>query len=158
MAFTGDFRRPIRSECAPRGVTLVEILVVLVILSLLLLLSLPGYRQHVLVAQRRLAQAYLLQLHMRQQQFIQAHRQPATSLAQLGVPAGRTAIDGRGVPIAGDSPGSVYLVELRSHERGYILLAVPQHRQRHDTRCGTLSLDRLGVKGSGGPGLPGECW
>lgn len=141
------------------GFTLVELLVVAVISAVLLLIALPGYREHRLQMHRAVARIALFEVIARQEQYFIDHQQYADSLLALGYPASPFAIDGEGnvsAPLA--SPDRVYLIELSSLGSAFSLHARPQLAQTADTGCGVLGLSSLGVRSAGGTHPLGRCW
>jgi len=72
-----------------RGLTLMELTVSLVIVAVLAGIALPGYRNAVSKSHRSAAQAEMLDVANRQQQYLLANREYATTFTDLGyrVPA-----------------------------------------------------------------------
>ena len=73
-----------------RGFTLMELMITIVIIGILAGIALPGYQNSVRKSHRSAAQAEMLEIANRQQQFLLANRSYATSLSNLGytVPSG----------------------------------------------------------------------
>jgi type IV pilus assembly protein PilE len=65
------------------GFTLVEMVIVILILGVLAAISIPSYREYVIRGHRRAAQAAMMEIATRQQQYFVANRTYATK-AQLG--------------------------------------------------------------------------
>ncbi|HWI83156.1 type IV pilin protein [Ramlibacter sp.] len=65
-----------------RGFTLIELMITCAIVALLAAVALPSYRAHIAKTNRRAAQAQMLDIANRQQQFLLANRAYATK-AQL---------------------------------------------------------------------------
>lgn len=137
------------------GFSLVEIVVVLLILSVLLMIALPAYREQVLSSHRALARAELRKVAVRQELYFIEQRQYAASLVELGLPAGGYAIDARGAIRPRLESGIIYLVQLATTGDSFTLQAAPVGK---DPRCGTLSLDGLGRTAATGPGGERLCW
>jgi type IV pilus assembly protein PilE len=74
------------------GVTLLELMVVVMILGLLVVIAVPSYRQYTMRAQRTEAKTALLQLATNQERFyLQNRRYGGTAdLTALGFPTGRS--------------------------------------------------------------------
>ncbi len=70
------------------GVTLVELMVVIVIVGILAAVALPGYRQYTIRAQRTEAKTALLQLATNQARFYLQNNTYTNNLAALGFPGG----------------------------------------------------------------------
>jgi type IV pilus assembly protein PilE len=66
-----------------RGFTLIELVVVIVIVGILASIAIPSYREYVVRGNRRAAQASMMEIATRQQQYFVANRSYATK-AQLG--------------------------------------------------------------------------
>lgn len=62
------------SRTGQRGFTLIELMVTLVIVSILLTIAVPSYRQYVIRGKRAAAQAAMMDIANRQQQFLLANR------------------------------------------------------------------------------------
>jgi type IV pilus assembly protein PilE len=61
-----------------RGFTLVELMVTLVVVAILMAIAIPSYRQSVIKGNRRAAQAVMMELISRQEQYFVANRVYAT--------------------------------------------------------------------------------
>ena len=57
-----------------KGFTLIEVMVVVVIVAILATIAIPSYREYVIRGHRRAAQAAMMDLAVRQQQFFVANR------------------------------------------------------------------------------------
>ena len=66
-----------------RGFTLIELMIVIIIIAVLASIAIPSYRQYVIRGNRTAAQAVMMEIATRQQQFFVANRTYATA-AQLG--------------------------------------------------------------------------
>lgn len=140
---------------AVAGFTLVEIMIVLVILFVLLLVALPRYGEQVHKTQRVLARAELQKVALRQEQYFTEQRAYATNLAELGYPGDRYVLSRDGEARAWPEGRGIYLITMEADRGAYRVAAAPL---RVDSRCGTLSLDGLGIRGAGGPGGVASCW
>lgn len=140
-----------------RGVTLIEIIVVVILIAVLLSTILPAYQGQVIDVRRELAWAELLKVTARQEQFFLNHGRYAETLTALGLPDSPYAIDSQGRALAAIAGGRIYLVSLVTRQGGYTLLAAPQQGQVEDRLCGTLSVDSQGRRRSAGPGSLQEC-
>ena len=138
-----------------RGFTLVEIMIVLVILSLLLIISLPRYREQVQRTYRSLAKAELQKIVLRQEQFFTEARAYAETLGELGYPGDSYVLGKDGNIREGSVPGGIYRLSMAPLGSSYRVQAAPLQA---DTRCGNLSLDGLGTRQASGPDGVSGCW
>jgi len=147
------------SNARARGFTIIELMVVVVVLGILLMVSLPSYREQLRKTRRSLARAELMQVMARQEQFFLDHRRYAAVLTDLGYPASPYAMDADGNDLSATAPDRIYLVQISTLPGGfYTLSATPQLDQSGDTLCGTLSLNSLGLKQGTGSGSLADCW
>lgn len=135
------FRGPSRRLC--RGLTLIELMVVVAIVSILASVALPSYQQHLRKSKRAEAQAYMLAVSVRQEQFLVDTRSYAASLATVGValPANVSA--------AYDAILEVPVIVPPS----YVLTLTPKLAQVTES-CGLLSINQAAVKVAARAG----CW
>jgi len=73
-----------------KGVTLIEVMIVVVIVGILAAVALPGYRQYTIRAQRTEAKTALLQLATNQARFYLQNNTYTNNLAALGFPGGKS--------------------------------------------------------------------
>lgn len=140
------------------GMTLVELMIVLVIIAILSVIAYPSYTQFVIKSKRSAAQAMLMQVADRQQQYFLDNKQYASSLTSLNFPENPFMISDEGQFIGAGDSDRIYQIELaNTSATGYTAQAVPQLRQAEDdTNCGTLSLTHTGIKNSSKGGE--NCW
>ena len=67
-----------------RGFTLIELMIVVAIVGILAGIAYPSYMDHMRKGNRAKAQAFLMDVAQRQQNYLIVHRQYAGSLTQLG--------------------------------------------------------------------------
>jgi type IV pilus assembly protein PilE len=142
-----------------RGVTLIELMIVIVILALIASIAYPSYMNYVVDTKRTAAASILLQVADRQQQFFMDNKRFTNDLTNLGFTANPLVIadDGRSMASAAAS-GSTYSVALSNvTATTYTVTAAPLNSQAsRDAECGSLTLNQALVKGSSGGG--GDCW
>lgn len=125
---------------AQKGITLIELMVVVIIAAILAAIAIPSYSAYVLRGNRRAAQATMMEIATRQHQFFAANRAYAGSAAALGytlppeVAANYTVAI---APVAGPPPG-------------FTITFTPTGRQASDGAA--LTLNSAGVKG------PADKW
>jgi type IV pilus assembly protein PilE len=133
----------------------VELVIVLAILSLLLLVSIPGYQEQVRRTYRAVARAELQKVVLRQEQFFIQWQTYAATLGELGYPGDRYVLARDGRTFAEPVGEGIYLVSMTSEGESYELIASPL---KADPRCGRLSLGGLGIRGASGRGGVADCW
>jgi len=142
-----------------RGITLIELLIVMVIIALIAGFAYPSYMNYVVDTKRTAATSILLQVADRQQQFFMDNKRFANDLTNLGFANNPLVIsdDGGAMANAGDS-ASVYSVALTNvAATTYTVTATPLNAQlARDMDCGSLTLNQAQLKGSGGGGR--DCW
>ena len=137
-----------------RGVTLMELLTVVVIIAILASVAIPTYRNYLLRTQRAEGKTALLQLQAAQEKFYLNGNSYTDAVTD-------PSPDGLG--LAGNSETNKYdiSVELVDDGQGYIARATPADGggQEDDARCGTLTLTDTGIRGiEDGTGDAAECW
>lgn len=132
-----------------RGVTLMELLIVVVIVGLLAAVAVPSYRENAIRAARSDARTVLQDALSRQEQFFLDNRTYANSLAALNLVAA--------------TENGYYSVSIDAATAGcpisrcYSMRAVPQGKQADDTQCSALTINSSGTKSATGT-EPASCW
>ena len=126
-----------------RGFTLIEVIIAMAIVAILVAVALPTYRDHMRKSRRAEAQAYLMAVASRQQQFLLDTRAYVTDVATVGIaqPANVAA---------------AYIVTIPPMAAGapnFRIVATPTSDQALE-KCGTLAIDNTGAKF---PALS-SCW
>jgi len=141
-----------RSE---KGVTLIELMTVVVVLGILAAVAIPTYRRYLLRAQRTDATTALLRLQSAEEKHFLQYSAYATDLT-------------------GDAPTGLGLGSVNS-ERGYYALSVETTAtgytataatisgagQSDDTQCASFKITEIGKKSAtdrGGTDRTSECW
>jgi len=86
MRLTDKDRLGLRS--AAQGITLLELMVVVVVIGVLATIAIPSYRQYSMRAQRTAAKTALLRLATNQERFYLQNNTYTNNLAALGFPGG----------------------------------------------------------------------
>jgi type IV pilus assembly protein PilE len=141
------------------GLTLIELMVVLAIISVLAALALPAFQQSVITAKRAQAQAALLQLMQQQERYFTQHN------TYLAFSSG-SADAGQFKPWSGDTAAhSAYEIQAIACAglpitQCVTLVALPGTDKVDptfkDVRCQTLSLDSAGQRLASG--MAQRCW
>lgn len=149
-----------RKKCGNKqsGVTLIELLIVVVIISIIAAFAYPSYTQFVVRAKRTAGKAMLLQVADRQQQFFMDNKRYANSLTLLGFPANPFMIGDDGDYVAVGDSDRVYMITVATPtSTSFTATAVPQmFMASEDTDCANLFLLQTGEKGQTGGG--DNCW
>ena len=139
------------------GITLLEMMIVLVIVAILVAVAYPSYQDHIVRSNRAVGASTLLEVAARQEQFFANNASYASTTVQMGYPAAyHVDRDGE----QGTAATSIYLITVANVSSApaldYTLTATPQNWQTRDTDCGNLTLNDRGVKGQSGAGE--RCW
>jgi type IV pilus assembly protein PilE len=128
------------------GITLIELMVVMVIIGILTSIALPSYRNYMLRANRVDAKAALLQLAAAQEKHYLQNNTYTTDLNQL---------NSSGV----SKYGHFTLDVTQADALRFTATAEAREAQVQDLRCAQFSINELGQKigGVGGNNDP-ECW
>lgn len=119
-----------------KGITLIELMIVVVIVAILASIAVPSYSAYIVRSNRRAAQATMMEIATRQHQFFAANRAYA-SAADLGytLPTEVSANYAYSVTLTAGPPP------------GFTITMTPSGRQAGD---GALTLTSAGVKGPAG--------
>lgn len=133
------------------GFSLLELMIVVIIIAILASIAFGSYQHHVVNTRRAAAAACLQERTQRLERFHTLH------LSYLDA-AGNPPV----LAECGDGLAQHYQLGLSAvSARAFTLQAVPQGAQaKADTRCGTLTINQLGVRAVSGTAnaTPGECW
>jgi type IV pilus assembly protein PilE len=141
-----------------RGVTLMELLTVIMILGILAGIAVPTYRTYLVRSQRAEAKIALLQLQTAQEKFYLQNNQytdDITTASPNGLGLLATTETGKydvAVVLAADANGTA--------NQRFTATATPAAGggQTDDTRCGSFSIDERGTRGNSGGGGAEYCW
>jgi type IV pilus assembly protein PilE len=127
----------------PRGFTLIEMMITVALIAILLATALPSYRGHVRKSLRTEAQAYLMSVAGRQQQFLVDTRAYAATLDATGLVA----------PARVAGAYTLTLEVAAGPPQTFLLTATPKTDQSVEP-CGVLTLNQAGAKTAAKAG----CW
>lgn len=132
-----------------RGVTLVELLVVVMVVGLLAAISVPAYRQYSIRVKRTDAKTQLLATA---QQLERCFTRDLTYVGCVTFPI-NIPLDATGTAITYQiaNPGGALTANT------FTLTATRQNGQTRDTDCGNFTLTERGVRGVTA-GTPADCW
>jgi type IV pilus assembly protein PilE len=132
------------------GVTLIELMIVVVILGIMATVAFPAYRRYVIRADRAEATTALMRIAAAQERWYLQHNAYATGLAELGFAA------------ATDTGKYALAIEAADATR-FIARADAAAGQTDDDKCPVFAIDQTGFRyGGRGPVGPAsnapDCW
>ena len=138
-----------------RGVTLIELMVVMIVIAILASVAIPSYRRFVLRAQRSDAMTGLLKVATAEEKFQLQNGAYTTSLTGTGT-------SGLGMASATSERG-FYTLSVATTATGFTATATPVAGgpQASDTTCATFTVNESGTKralNSGSTDKTTECW
>ena len=136
-----------------RGVTLLEILMVLLVVGVMAALALPSYRQHLVRVNRTEATTLLYEIAAAQERYYLRH---GSYTGELGSAAPR----GLGLAFPDTSMRYSCSVALASDGQTYIASATPRpgRGQDADDECLVFSIDQRGRRAVSGSRDTSYCW
>ena len=147
-----------KTPAAMRGMTLIELMVVVAIIAIIFAFAFPSYDRYIVRTKRAVGQNVLVQVADRQQQFFMDNKRYAADLTDLGFTADPFIVDDNGSSTVAGDPDAVYSVSLsNTTATTYTVTAAPLGGQlSRDTSCGSLTITQTGAKGKSGSG--DNCW
>ena len=140
-----------------KGFSLIELLIALTVVGILSAIAYPAYHQYVAQSRRTDGQAALLDLAQRMERYYSENHTYATATIATAV-----ATD---VLSSNQSPEGWYTLTITAQNgSSFTIQATPNGAQATtDTRCQSLTLNNLGVKGiadgaSTPTGTAAQCW
>jgi len=148
----------LHSKRQQRGVTMLELLIVVAIIAIISAFGYPSYMRYVVNTKRTAATSALLRIADRQQQFFMDNKTYAANLTNLGFAANPLVISDDGMTAAAGDADAVYSISLSNiAATTYTITAAPLHGQLdRDTDCGSLTLNQAGIRGNSAGG--DDCW
>jgi len=132
------------------GVTLIELMIVMVVLAIVASIAVPSYRQYLIRSNRTEGTAALLQLRIAQEKFFLQNGRYADDDELTEAPP-----NGLGLPDA--TVHGYYGVALnRTSPTTYTATATAANGQVDDRTCPSLTINESGVRTAGGP--VEVCW
>jgi len=126
---------------AMSGFTLIELMIAVVVVAILATVALPSYAEFVKRGTRADAQAFLMEVALRQQQRLVDRREYAATIADLGLALPKS-LTGK-YTVSMSAPAVV--------PPAFTISAAPQGTQTTEG-CGSLTLDSAGQRS------PANCW
>ena len=129
-----------------RGVTLMELMIVVVIVGILAAIAYPNYRQYAARAKRNEAKSALLQIAVQQERFYLQNNTYTTDMTKLGFLGSSNVY----------SPTESYRINVDpATANDFTATATYQNSDEEASKCLTLTINGSGVKGSG---PDSDCW
>ena len=140
------------------GMTLIEILIVVVIITILAAVGYPSYGTYITRANRQAAKNVIYRVADLQEQFFLDNRAYAADLTAFGFAAATIGLDDKGQLTTSGAADRRYTVTMTNNTATtYTVEAAPALLQaQRDTECGTLSLTHTGERDQTGAGT--NCW
>jgi type IV pilus assembly protein PilE len=134
------------------GVTLMELMVVVVVLGLLAAIGVPAYRQYMQRTHRTEAKSALMRIAAEQERFYLQNNTYTNNLAALGFPAGvsEKGVYTLAIPLAN---ATAFQVTATPTAGG----GVNGVDQSDDGECATFTINAQGVR-TAAPDPNGRCW
>jgi type IV pilus assembly protein PilE len=135
-----------------RGLTLIELMIVVVITSILAMIAYPGYTSYIVKSKRVQATACLQEAAQYMERFY-------TTNLRYDQTSGGAAVTLPATSCVDDMRGNYVLSIPSVAANTFVVRATPQGKQASsDTACGSLSLSQSGAKTISGTGTLYTCW
>jgi type IV pilus assembly protein PilE len=131
-----------------RGVTLLELMIVVVIIGIMAAIAYPNYREYAARAKRNEARAALLQIATNQERFYLQNNTYTADMTNLGFPVAANYTTDTGSYLVTIDPATV-------DANDFTATATYQFADGEDDKCGTYQIDGRGAKTSA-PYT--DCW
>jgi type IV pilus assembly protein PilE len=131
-----------------RGVTLIELMVVVVVLGILVAIAYPGYQSQIQKTRRADGKATLLDTAQRLERCFTRYNAYNNAACDIATSLGA------GIP---SDQGWYLVTNAAAAASTFSLVATRQNAHTNDTLCGDLTLTDRGVRGATGT-APLECW
>jgi type IV pilus assembly protein PilE len=133
------------------GMTLIELMIVVVIVGILASVAYPSYQEYTRRAKRSEAKALLADISARMERYYFDNNTYTTTLTELGFASSTVK-----------SAESNYTASLElgvpNNIRIYYLVRATPAGGHSDTKCNQMTLDSRGTKGSSVTANAAECW
>lgn len=131
------------------GVTLIELMIAVAVVGILAMIAVPSYRQYVVKSNRAAAEAFIMSVANKQEQYMMDARAYSSSLSTLGMTAPSDVSKHYTISISG----------VAATPPAYTVVATPTGSQAtNDTQCGSVSINQAGTKAITGTSTVAECW
>jgi type IV pilus assembly protein PilE len=130
-----------RARTRQKGMTLIELMIVVVIVAVLASIAVPSYRQYVLRTHRTEAKSALLKLAASQEKFYLQNNTYATDSQLTTAPP-----NGLGMPATTENGWYTLSIANGANATTFSATATATGAQTADTACASLTITALGVK------------
>lgn len=142
-----------------RGVTLIELMVVVAIVAILAAVAYPSYESYIVRANRSAAQQLMIKVASREEQYRLDARSYTATIGAGGLNVSEDGWACAGTCTKNDGRYVVSVALVAGPPPGFTVTATPQGNQAaKDTQCGTMTLDANGTKTVTGGGGNAQCW
>lgn len=140
-----------RWSARQRGVTLIELMIVVVIVGILASIAYPGYQQYVLRGKRTEGKALALEIAGRMERYYFDNNAYTTDLTKVGYSSANPAsAEGHYTAAVAAGPSGAIATS-------YTITVTPVTGKHKDPECGALTLDSRGAK-TQATGTEAKCW
>jgi len=140
------------------GITLIELMVVVAVVGILAMIAVPSYRQYVVKSNRAAAEAFIMSVANKQEQYMLDARTYAGVAADPGDSSGLTTL-GLSAPNDVSKNYNIKIGAVSNAPPTYKITAEPTGSQAtNDTQCGSVSINQAGTKAISGTGSVAACW
>jgi type IV pilus assembly protein PilE len=143
------------SKSRQRGVTLIELMTVVVVIAIIATIAIPSYRRYLIRSQRSEAKIALLQLQTAQEKFYLQNNAYVDNGNIATAPP-----NGLGISATTETGKYTLSIALGPSAQSYTVTATPKSGggQTDDKECTTYTLTDRGTKGSTGSATTQTCW
>jgi type IV pilus assembly protein PilE len=138
-----------------RGVTLIELMIVILVIGIMSAIAVPSYRKYMIRAQRSEAKIALLQLQTAQEKrYLQqnAYTNDLTGSVSANPP-------GLGLPgVSETQKYDITISDFGADGQTYTATATPKYGQADDADCKNFTINERGVRGNNGTLSADKCW
>ena len=132
------------------GITLIELMIVIVVVAILGAIGTSSYRSYLIRANRTEAKEALLRVQVAQEKFYLQNNRYANGVAELA------AAPPQGLGIPANTPRGYYTIGLVGTATTYTATATAAGGQAQDAKCNALGINETGQR-SPSPDTAG-CW